>query len=138
MYTSHFLKAWLPCASSQLTRNFLFTEEKLHGFDYVKINYVLFKRERHSRAVVHSCSSRCSQMFFKIGALKIFAIFTGKHLWQSLFLIKFKDLQACNSIKKRLQHRCFPVNIAKFLRTAFSQNTSDGCFYSCSKFANFT
>ena len=22
-------------------------------------------------------------------------------------------------IKKRLQHRCFPVNIAKFLRTAF-------------------
>ena len=29
-------------------------------------------------------------------------------------------LQACNIIKKRLQHRCFPVNIAKFLRTAFS------------------
>ena len=25
--------------------------------------------------------------------------------------------KACNFIKKRLQHRCFPVNIAKFLRT---------------------
>ena len=25
--------------------------------------------------------------------------------------------QACNVIKKRLQHRCFPVNIEKFLRT---------------------
>ena len=25
--------------------------------------------------------------------------------------------QGCNFIKKRLQHRCFPVNIAKFLRT---------------------
>ena len=25
----------------------------------------------------------------------------------------------CNFIEKRLQHRCFPVNIAKFLRTAF-------------------
>ena len=25
----------------------------------------------------------------------------------------------CNFIKKRLQHRCFPVNIAKLLRTAF-------------------
>ena len=28
-------------------------------------------------------------------------------------------LRACNIIKKRLQHRSFPVNIAKFLRTAF-------------------
>ena len=27
--------------------------------------------------------------------------------------------KACNFIKKRLQHSCFPVNIAKFLRTAF-------------------
>ena len=38
-------------------------------------------------------------------------------------------LKVCNFIKKRLQHRCFPVNIAKFLRTAFSQNTSSGCFW---------
>ena len=28
-------------------------------------------------------------------------------------------LKACNFIKKRLQHRCFPLNIAKFLKTAF-------------------
>ena len=27
-------------------------------------------------------------------------------------------------IKKRLQHRCFPVNIVKFFRIAFLQNTS--------------
>ena len=27
-------------------------------------------------------------------------------------------------LKKRLWHRCFPVNVAKFLRTPFSQNTS--------------
>ena len=27
-------------------------------------------------------------------------------------------------LKKRLRHRCFPVNFAKFLRTPFSQNTS--------------
>ena len=39
-----------------------------------------------------------SQMFFKIGALKNVKIF-----W----------------IKRRLQHRCFHVNIAKFLRTTF-------------------
>ena len=29
-----------------------------------------------------------------------------------------------NLLKKRLWHRCFPVNFAKFLRTPFSQNTS--------------
>ena len=27
-------------------------------------------------------------------------------------------------LKKRLWHRCFPVNFAKFLRTSFLQNTS--------------
>ena len=48
-----------------------------------------------------------SDMFFKIGVLKKFAIFTGKHL-----------CQACNFIKNRLQHRCFPANILKFLKTA--------------------
>ena len=41
------------------------------------------------------------EVFYEKGVLKNFAIFTGKHLcW-------------------RLQHRSFPVNIAKFLRTAF-------------------
>ena len=32
---------------------------------------------------------------------------------------KVADLKACHFIKKRLQHRCFPVNIAKILKTAF-------------------
>ena len=32
-------------------------------------------------------------------------------------------------LKKRLWHRCFPVNSAKFLRTPFLQNTSGGCFF---------
>ena len=39
------------------------------------------------------------------------------------FLIKLRP-EACNFIKKRLWHRCFPVNFVKFLRTPFSQNTS--------------
>ena len=32
--------------------------------------------------------------------------------------------QACNFIKKRLQHRCFPMKFTKSLRTPFLQNTS--------------
>ena len=54
------------------------------------------------------------QMFFKIGSIKNFAIFTGKHLCWGLFLIKLQVL---------------PVDIAKFLRIAFLCNTSGGCFW---------
>ena len=33
-------------------------------------------------------------------------------------------LRPATLLKKRLWHRCFPVNLAKFLRTPFLQNTS--------------
>ena len=49
---------------------------------------------------------------------------------ESLFN-KAAGLKFCNLINKRLPHRCFPVNIAKFWKTAFSQNTSGGCFCTC-------
>ena len=52
------------------------------------------------------------EVFCKKGVLRNFAKFTGKHLCQSLF-------QACNFIKKGLQHRSFPVKFVKFLRTPF-------------------
>ena len=51
-------------------------------------------------------SNSRSQMFCKIDALKNLAIFTGKHLGWKFFLINF--------IKKRQQHRCFSVNVAKW------------------------
>ena len=54
-------------------------------------------------------------MFFKISVLENLANFTGKHLCWSLFKIKL----ACNFIKKRPQHRCFPVKFANFFRTDF-------------------
>ena len=40
---------------------------------------------------------------------------------ESLFN-KVAGLQACNFIKKRYQHRCFPVNISKFSRTSILKN----------------
>ena len=46
------------------------------------------------------------QMFFKVGFLG--ALFN-----------RAAGLQACDFIKKRLQYRCFPVSIAKLLRTPF-------------------
>ena len=42
---------------------------------------------------------------------------------------KDASLKGCNFIKERLQHRGFPVNVALFLRKAFSWNISAGCFY---------
>ena len=57
-----------------------------------------------------------SQMFFKIDVLKIFAIFTRKHLCCSLFLIKLQAF-GTGTLLKRDSNK--GVNIAKFLRTAF-------------------
>ena len=49
---------------------------------------------------------------------------TGKHLCENLFFNKVRDLRPATLSKRRLWHRCFPVNFAKFLRTCFLQNTS--------------
>ena len=92
---------------------FFFINSKPHWkhvfYDTILIFQQIFWINRSSR----------SQMFFKIGLLKNFAIIAGKYLYWGLFFNKFADRKPCSFIKKRLQHRCFHVNIAKFLRTAF-------------------
>ena len=60
------------------------------------------------------------QMFIKIGVLKIS---------QQSLENTYAGLKACNYIRKRLQNKCFPVNIAKFFTTAILRNTSNGCFW---------
>ena len=52
--------------------------------------------------------------------LKNFAIFIGKQLCWTLFN-KFACFEAGNFVKKRLQHRCFPVNIAKVVKIICEQ-----------------
>ena len=68
-----------------------------------------------------SSHQRCSM---QKGVLRNFIKFTGKHLCQSLFFNKVVASGLQHYQKKRLCHRCFPVNFVKFLRTSFSQNTS--------------
>ena len=58
-------------------------------------------------------------VFCKKVVLKNFAKFRGKHLCQSLFFNKVAGLKPATLLKKRLWHRCFPVNFTKFLRTTF-------------------
>ena len=101
--------------------------------------YFSFRKDRSSHR-------RCS---IKKDVLKNFAKFTRKHLRQSLFFNKVAGLSyRSQSIdlqnksiewflydrpiilsKKRLWHRCFLVNFAKFLRTPSLQNTSGDCFW---------
>ena len=57
------------------------------------------------------------EAFYKKAISKNFTKFTGKHLCWSYVLIKLQTFQTSNFVNKRHQHRCFPANIANFLRT---------------------
>ena len=61
--------------------------------------------------------------------------YSGKHKCWCLLLIKLQTWRPA----KRLRHRCFPVNIAKFLKTPFLQNIFGSCFCKMMKltFVNF-
>ena len=65
------------------------------------------------------------EVFYEKGVLRNFIKFIGKHLRQSVFFNKVTDLGPATLFKKRLCHRCFPANFAKFIRTPFLQKTSD-------------
>ena len=67
-------------------------------------------KEQVSEAVTGRLQIRSSQKFFKFHR--------KSSVLESLFN-KAAGLRACNSIKKRLQHRLFPEKFAKFLRTRF-------------------
>ena len=46
------------------------------------------------------------------------------------------DLEACNLIEKRLQHRCFRVNIAKLKKNSFKEHLRWLISYSCNLLRN--
>ena len=102
--------------SGVIPRKITFNQKAKQDNEILKI---CVKKE-HS---IHFRSDRL-QVFFKIAILKSFAILKGKHLCWSLILTP----HFFNFIKKRLQHRCFPVNIAKILRAAIYIEINGGCF----------
>ena len=56
-----------------------------------------------------------------MGAVNILQIYREAPVLKSLFN-KVKGLKACNFIKKRPQHRCFPAKFVKRLRTPFTEH----------------
>ena len=86
------------------------------------------------------------EVFYKKGALKNFAKFTGKHLCRNHFFYKVAGLRPATFLKKRFGHMCFPVNFVKFLRSSFYRTHSSGCLelyqkalveFSCEKYVNY-
>ena len=59
---------------------------------------------------------------FRKCVLEHFAKFTGNHLCRSLVFDNIVSLRSATLLKRRLRHRCFPVNSAKFLRAPFIEN----------------
>ena len=65
--------------------------------------------------ITEAAFRRCSP---KNVSLKILQYRPESAVLESLFN-KVAGLKVCRLIEKRLQHGCFPVNIAKLLKTAF-------------------
>ena len=86
-------------------------------------------RKIHRKATALECFlnevAGVRQIFFKKVYLKISQYSLENTCVGVSLLIQ---LQVCKFIKKRFQDMCFSVNMAKFLLTAISQNTYDGCF----------
>ena len=93
-----------------------------------------------------SSHRRCS---VKKGVLSNFAKFTGKHLYQILFLIELQasSLQSLSFnevashrpatlLKKRLRQRYFSVDFTKFIRTSFLQKTSEQVLLTATRLNN--
>ena len=100
-------------------------------YNIVCFDFIANRIQFHYNIRHRKFSLNCKRSVKK-GALRNFTKFTGKHLCQSLFFNKVADLIPSTLLKKRpetllkkkLWHRCFLVNFAKFLGTPFLQNTS--------------
>ena len=69
------------------------------------------------KATVQKQSSK--QLLPKVSSEVFFKIYVPENTVLKSLSDIMTGLKAGNFIKKRLQHKCFPVSIAKFLRTAF-------------------
>ena len=70
-------------------------------------------------------------MFFKIGVLKNFANFTGKHLCWSLFLINLQAFRSATLLNKDSNTGVILWNLQNISKLFFSQNTILQCLLLC-------
>ena len=68
------------------------------------------------------------KVFHKKAVFKDLAMITGKHLCWCVLFNENASLEPCNFLKKRFQHRCSSVIIAKNLRTPVLKNICERLF----------
>ena len=86
--------------------------------------WILLYKYFSSSEILRNYSTIFRSSHRKKAILKHFLILTGKHLGRRLFFNRVAGHQACNFIKKRLQHRHFLANIKKFIRIPILKNIS--------------
>ena len=130
LHTS-FVKAW-----TQILRSFKSCQRRVGDSQCLRSLSIVSAENKtticlspvnHTTKTIHILYHYSLSTLFEIVVLKTFAIFSGKPVLDSLFN-KVAGLKVCNFIKRRLRHRYFPINIAKFLRTSFLWNTIVCCF----------
>ena len=107
LLVSPYLRAFLPIFKRQLLYFSLFGELQDWQVCTMFCSTIL--------SIIQTCRRSRPEVLCIKGVLRNFTKFTGKQLCQSLFFNKIANPMP----KKKLLHICFPVNIAKFLRTPF-------------------
>ena len=134
IYFWYFMYCDYPCQQRDkfILEKIFFLNAILHflrSFFFIVINagwevfvktHVLLYFYNETRSSHQRCSIKA--------VLENFATFTTKHLCCNLFLNKVAGLQACNFIRKRLQHSRLTVNIPKYLRTPLLKNICERLF----------
>ena len=92
-------------------------EDKILGFQFVLVSAKSTHPSYNDGSDQDEPQKQPSEVFCRKSALRNFANLTVKHLDQSFFLKK-------TLLKKRLWHRYFTVNFAKFLRSRCLQSIS--------------
>ena len=108
------------CEFCKISKNTFFTEHLWATASTCSYYILMYKYEcqisKQIKCLLINSHRKCS---LKKGVLKNFTNFTGNHLCWGLYLIKLQAWRPASSLKKRLQHRCFPV---KFLRAPVMKN----------------
>ena len=109
---------WKVC---KLSENITHVFQKYQGHDSVTTNF--FKND-----VLEPCQTSMMELLFESQSAFTCSKFnnwntgTRCEICLQLTATAERRYQACNFIKKRLQHRCVPVNIATLLRTPILKN----------------
>ena len=113
--------------------NYFYVESFSNAYNLNSFNSYLFSLFSFSFHVCISYflltpyRSRHQRYSTKKDVFKNFAKSTGKHLCQSLFFNEVAGLRSATVLKKRLWHRCFPVNLRNFLEHLFYTTPPDDC-----------